>query len=130
MEVRDRAAVVIAAARETKAEDVVLIDMDNRSAITDYVLICSGRSQAHVRGISDRIEDAMRKAGFRCTSMEGHQEGSWVLMDYDVLLVHVFHPETRAYYDLEGLLEDFPRERFESDGPDPAPDDDRADSAA
>jgi ribosome-associated protein len=130
MEERERVEVVIAAAQETKAEEVLLFDMDNRSSITDYVLICSGRSQAHVRGIADRIEEGMRKVGYRCASMEGYSEGSWVLMDYDVLLVHVFHPETRAYYDLEGLLEDFPSERVGAGGPDPAPDDDRADSAA
>lgn len=130
MQERERAEVVIAAARDTKAEDILLFDMESRSAITDYVLICSGRSQAHVRGIADRIEEAMRKAGHRCTSMEGYSEGSWVLMDYDVLLVHVFHPETRAYYDLEGLLEDFPHERIDAGGPDASPDGDRAHSAA
>ncbi|NIP72825.1 MAG: ribosome silencing factor, partial [Gammaproteobacteria bacterium] len=51
--------------------------MDNRSPITDYVLICSGRSQAHVRGIAERIETDMKQAGFRCAAMEGLQEGSW-----------------------------------------------------
>ncbi|HKI98916.1 MAG TPA: ribosome silencing factor [bacterium] len=130
MEDRERVAVAIAAAQETKAEDIVLFDMQSRSPITDYVLICSGRSQAHVRGISERIETEMRKVGFRNTSMEGYQEGSWVLMDYDVVLVHVFHPDTRAYYDLESLLQDFPSERIEGEGPSPSPDDDRADSAA
>ena len=44
--------------------------------------------------------------------MEGQQEGSWILMDYDVLLVHVFHPESRAYYDLDELLQSFPNQRF------------------
>jgi ribosomal silencing factor RsfS len=51
-------------------------------------------------------------------------------MDYDVLLVHVFHPETRTYYDLEELLQDFPNERIDSSAPDPSPDNDRAHSAA
>lgn len=114
MEERARVDVALTAIGETKGEDVVLFDMENRSPITDYVLICSGRSQAHVRGIVDRIEDVMKKSGLRFSSMEGYQEGSWVLMDFDVLLVHVFHPETRAYYDLEGLLKDFPSQRFES----------------
>jgi ribosome-associated protein len=130
MEERERVERAIAAAQETKAEDIVLFDMDNRSPITDFVLICSGRSQAHVRGICERIEAALRKAGHRPSSLEGVQEGSWVLMDYDVLLVHVFHPDTRAYYDLEGLLQGFPSERIAAAGPEPPPDDDRADSAA
>ena len=130
MEDRERVELVITAARDTKAEEMLLVDMDQRSTLTDFVLICSGRSQAHVRGITDRIEEAMRKAGYRALSTEGYAEGSWVLMDYDVLLVHVFHPETRAYYDLEGLLQDFPSERIGSAEPEPSPDNDRAHSAA
>jgi len=128
MEERERVDVAIAAARDTKAEDLLLFDMDNRSPITDYVMVCSGRSQAHVRGISERIEDDMRKAGHRCNTVEGYQEGSWVLLDFDVLLVHVFHPETRAYYDLEDLLKDFSSERIATD--DASSQDDHAHSAA
>ncbi len=98
---------IVAAAHETKAEDILLFDMENRSSITDYVLICSGRSQGHVRGIADKIEETLREAGVRCTSMEGYQEGSWVLLDYGLMIVHVFHPETRLYYDLEELFKEF-----------------------
>jgi len=109
---RDRVDRIVAAARETKAEDVILFDMLQRSSITDWVLVCSGRSQAHVRGIAERIETAMRQVGTRCLSSEGYQEGSWVLLDFDIVIVHVFHPETRAYYDLESLLAPYPCERF------------------
>ena len=112
MEERERVARAVAAAQDTKAQDVVVFDMDSRSPITDYVLICSGRSQAHVRGIAGRIEEELKKDGLRHTSMEGYQEGSWVLMDYDVMLIHVFHPDTRAYYDLDGLLQDYSAERY------------------
>lgn len=128
MEERKRAEQAIEAAQDTKAEDVLLVDMDNRSPITDFVLICTGRSQAHVRGIAERIETELKKEGVRYNSMEGFQEGSWVLMDYDVLLVHIFHPETRLYYDLEGLLKDFPSERFSP--PEISPDGGDAASAA
>jgi ribosome-associated protein len=103
---------IIAAAQETKAEDILLFDMLQRSPITDWVLICTGRSQAHVRGIAERIETTMRHAGVRCLSVEGYQEGSWVLLDFDIVIVHVFHPETRTYYDLESLLAPYPSERF------------------
>ena len=115
MKEKERAEKALHAIQETKGEDIVLFDMENRSPITDYVLICTGRSQAHVRGIADRIEQEFRLAGVRPSSVEGQQEGSWILMDYDVLLVHVFHPETRAYYDLEELLQDFPIQRFSGD---------------
>ena len=116
MKEKERVEKAIQAIEETKAEDIVLFHMENRSPITDYVLICTGRSQAHVRGIANRIEDELRLAEVRPSSVEGLQEGSWVLMDYDVLLVHVFHPETRAYYDLEELLQGFPSQKFSGDG--------------
>ncbi len=112
MEERERVARAVAAAQDTKALDLVVFDMDNRSPITDYVLICNGRSQAHVRGIADRIEEELKQAGIRHGAVEGYQEGSWVLMDYDVMLIHVFHPDTRAYYDLDGLLAGFSAERY------------------
>ncbi len=116
---QERVNLAIAAALETKAEDVLLFDLENRSPLTDYVLVCSGRSQAHVRGIAENIEKALREAGIRCQSLEGLQEGSWVLMDYDVVFVHIFHPETRAYYNLESLLKGNPMEAFEDAPPEP-----------
>ena len=115
MKEKERVEKALHAIGETKGEDVLLFDMENRSSITDFVLICTGRSQAHVRGIADRIEQEFRLVGVRPSSVEGHQEGSWILMDYDVLLVHVFHPETRAYYDLEDLLRGVPSQRFSED---------------
>ena len=130
MKERERMEMAVAAARETKAGEIVVFDMENRSTITDYVMICSGRSQAHVRGISDRIEEEMKKTGVRHLSVEGYQEGSWVLMDYDLVLVHIFHPETRAYYDLESLLKDFPRETFSTMESGPSSSGDDATSAA
>lgn len=117
---------IVGFAQDTKAGDIVVFDMEQRSAITDYVVVCSGRSQAHVRGIGERIETGLRERGIRCACAEGVQEGSWLLLDYDVVIVHVFHPETRAYYDLESLLAGFPSLRFAQ--PPLTPDD--ADSAA
>jgi ribosome-associated protein len=111
---RERVDRILQAAQDTKALDIVLYDMEQRSSITDYVMICSGRSQAHVRGIAEKIGTTLRHVGVHCQSMEGYQEGSWVLLDYDVAIVHVFHPETRTYYDLESLLAGFPKERIES----------------
>lgn len=108
---KEQLAHIIDAAQATKAEEIVIFDMENRSSITDFVLICSGRSQAHVRGIADRIEESLRGQGIRCGSMEGYQEGSWVLLDYGMVIVHVFHPETREYYDLDSLLNSYPVQR-------------------
>ena len=109
MNERERLKVILTAAEDTKAEEIQVFDMDNRSPITDYVVLCNGRSQGHVRGIAEKIEQAMKKHGLRSQTVEGLQEGSWVLLDFDVVLIHVFHPETRAYYDLDTLLADYPR---------------------
>ena len=126
-EEREQLSRMVEAARSTRAEDIIVYDMERRSSITDYVLICSGRSQAHVRGIADNIEQSLREAGLRCSSVEGYQEGSWVLLDYGMVIVHVFHPETRTYYDLESLLAGYPSEKHpsesypeEADAPPPA----------
>lgn len=108
---KEQVAQIIDAAQATRAEQIVVFDMQNKSAITDYVLICSGRSQAHVRGISDRVAESLREQGIRCSSVEGYQEGSWVLMDYGIVIVHIFHPETREYYDLDSLLNTYPVQR-------------------
>lgn len=110
-----RAEQIIQAAQDTKAEDIQLYDLENQSPIADYVVICSGRSQAHVRGIVDNIEDALRKADVRCSAVEGYSEGSWILMDYSLVIVHVFHPETRTYYDLEELLKGHPTRHIPSE---------------
>ncbi len=122
MEERQRVDRIVASAQETKAEEIVVFDVQARSTITDYVIICSGRSQAHVRGIADKVEESLKKAGVRVNAIEGFQEGSWVLLDYDVVIVHVFHPETRAFYDLESLLDEFPRETFVTPGGEPEAD--------
>ena len=112
---------IVDAAQQTKAESILLYDLQNRSPITDYIIICSGRSQAHVRGIANRIEEDLRVAGVRTDFIEGYQEGSWVLMDFGIVIVHIFHPETRAYYDLESLLEDHAYRSFDSGMPKETP---------
>ena len=105
---------IVEIAQDTKAEGIVLFDMDKRSPFTDYVIVCSGRSQAHVRGIADNIEFALKQANVPATAIEGQQEGSWVLMDFSNVIVHIFHPETRTYYNLEELLQDYPRKDYDS----------------
>jgi len=116
MQERELTQRIIEAAQETKAEEIVLFNMDSRSPFTDFVIICTGRSQAHVRGIADNIEAALKEVGQRALAQEGYQEGSWVLMDFNIAIVHIFHPETRAYYNLEELLQDYPREDIAEDG--------------
>jgi ribosome-associated protein len=109
---RELAGRIVAAALDVKAEEALLYDLQGQSSIADYILICSGRSQGHVRGIADRIDQQLKAAQVYPRTIEGHSEGSWIVMDYSDVIVHVFHPETRLFYDLEALFRPFPHESF------------------
>jgi len=93
---------------DAKAEEIVLIDAQHRSSLTDYLLICEGRSQLHCRGIAENVEHNLKQAGESSLGIEGEREGNWVLLDYGNIILHVFHPEIRKYYRLEELYEQGP----------------------
>jgi len=96
------------AALEKKAVDLAVLDVQNLSSVTDYFLVCSGRSTTHVRTISDAIRQELKADGARLLHAEGRPESGWVLLDYGDVLVHVFLESTRAYYALERLWGDAP----------------------
>jgi ribosome-associated protein len=96
------------AALDRKAVDLVVLDVQGLSGVTDYFLVCSGRSTTHVRTIADAIRLALKEQGIRPLHAEGRAESGWVLLDYGDVLVHVFLEETRAYYALERLWGDAP----------------------
>lgn len=91
-----------------KARRLSVLFMGGLCNFTDYFVICSGQSIRQVQGIADHIEEEMRKAGYRPIGVEGLREGRWVLMDYDDVIVHVFHEPVREMYDLESLWSDAP----------------------
>jgi len=109
---QEKAKELVRIVQDVKAEEIILFDVNGHSSITDYVLICQGRSQGHVKGIADRVREAFNTIKIRPMSLEGYSEGSWILMDYDQVIVHIFHPETRAYYNLEGLHQGISAETF------------------
>lgn len=96
------------AALEKKASDLVVLDVHAISSVTDYFLVCSGRSATHVRTIADGIREALKAEGVRPLHAEGTPESGWVLLDYGDVLAHVFLEETRDYYALERLWGDAP----------------------
>ncbi len=102
-------------ARDKKAYDLLLLELKGLHAVTDYFLICSGRSDRQVQTIAQEIEARMAERGYRPLGVEGMGEGRWVLLDYDDLVVHVFQEPVRAYYDLEGLWIEAPRIPLPSD---------------
>jgi ribosome-associated protein len=99
---------VARAALDRKALDIVILDVQGLSSVTDYFLICSGRSTTQLRSIADGIRDEMKAAEVRVLHAEGTPESGWTLLDYGDVLVHVFLQETRVYYALERLWGDAP----------------------
>lgn len=94
---------------ERNAREAVVLDLRGLSDAADYFLIASGDSDTHTRAISDNILDKMEQAGFRPVGVEGQGAGRWILLDYVNVIVHIFLPRVRDYYQLERLWGDAPR---------------------
>jgi ribosome-associated protein len=88
---------------DDKAEDIVTIDMRGRSALVDAIVIASGRSSRHVASIADHLARKLKDAGYGTRPVDGASQGDWVLVDAGDIIVHIFRPEVRDYYDLEGM---------------------------
>jgi ribosome-associated protein len=107
----------VRAALDKKAVDVVVLDLRNTPAFTDFFVLCSGLNQRQVKAIADGVEEALRAVKVRPAHVEGYDRAEWVLMDFFTFIVHVFTPQTREFYSLERLWGD--AERIEIK--DPAP---------
>ena len=106
------------AALDKKAQDAVVLDLRHTPAFTDFFFLCSGQNQRQVQAIADAIEQALRARGIRPSHIEGYDRAEWILMDFFTFIVHVFTPQTRAFYSLERLWGD--AERIEIPGDSPA----------
>ncbi len=93
-------------ALDTKALDVILLDLRGVTDMTDFFLIASGTSDTHARAIGEHVMEEMKKEGFRANHVEGLDKGRWVLVDFVDFVVHVFHPTLRNFYQLERLWAD------------------------
>lgn len=96
-------AAAVRAALDKKALDVVVLDLRDPPAFTDFFLLCSGQNPRQVKAIADAVEDALRASGIRAAHTEGYDRAEWILMDFFSFIVHVFTPQTRDFYSLERL---------------------------
>lgn len=87
---------------DMKAEDVLVIDLEGKTSIASYMVVASGTSNRHVASISQKIEENLKAAGHR-TTVEGEQKADWVLIDAFDVIVHIFRPEVREFYNLEKM---------------------------
>jgi ribosome-associated protein len=95
--------IVLARLDDMKAEDTTTIDLRNESAIADYLVVTGGRSNRHVGSVADRVLEDLHDAGLTGVRVEGMPHCDWVLIDAGDVIVHVFRPEVRAFYNLEGM---------------------------
>ena len=100
---RETATAIAAAALDKKAAGVEILDVAGKVDYADFLVIMTGRSDRHAQSIAQGIEESLKKKGVRALSVEGMPHGSWVLIDFGDVVVHVFQDEARQMYDLDGL---------------------------
>jgi ribosome-associated protein len=93
----------VRAAEDKKAVDMVVLDLRKAAGFTDYFVICSGTNPRQIRAIADATTEALAGDGAKPAHVEGYERSEWVLLDYFDFIVHIFAPETRAFYGLERL---------------------------
>lgn len=99
----DHVVQAVHAAREKKADDLVVLDLRAAAGFTDFFVICSGRNSRHMKAIADAIYDHLAGIHGKPAHIEGYDRSEWVLLDYFDFIVHIFSPELRSFYALERL---------------------------
>ena len=94
---------ILTSLEDDKAEDIVQVDLRGKSAMADYMVICSGRSTRQVAAISEKLIERVKAEFGRLSKVEGKETGDWVLIDTGDLIVHVFRPEVREFYQIEKM---------------------------
>ena len=95
-----------------KAQDIVSIDLKDKSSMADYMIIASGTSSRHIQSLSEQVLEKFKDNGIKESKIEGKESSEWKLVDGIDLIVHIFHPEKRQFYDLEKMWsEEIPKEK-------------------
>jgi ribosome-associated protein len=94
---------IVTSLEDAKAEDIIVIDLAGRTTIADRMIVATGRSSTHVGAIADRVVRACREAGFPTPKVEGMPLCDWVLLDARDVIVHIFRPDVRQFYNLEKI---------------------------
>ena len=105
------------AALDKKALDPLVLDLRHTPAFTDFFVLCSGQNTRQVQAIADAVEQALRAHAVRASHVEGYDRAEWILMDFFTFIVHVFTPQTRAFYSLERLWGDAERVEVSDEPP-------------
>lgn len=95
--------IVLKGLEDSKAEDTVSLDISQKSSLADYMVVASGRSHRHVGAITDHLLRALKSGGLGSANVEGQQAADWVLIDAGDVIVHIFRPDVRAFYNIEKM---------------------------
>lgn len=106
METLEIVKTAVEALRDKKAEDVTVIDITGVSSIADYFIIANGNNQNQLTAMQDAVDETLYKAGLHAKQIEGNNKSTWILMDYEDIIVHLFSKEDRLFYDLERIWRD------------------------
>ena len=110
--ISDLKEIVITTLDLNKAEDIVTIDLKDKSSMADYMIIASGTSSRHLQSLSEQVLEKLKDNGIKDSKIEGKESGEWKLVDGIDLIVHIFHPEKRKFYELEKIWSEFiPKEK-------------------
>ena len=95
-----------------KAQDIVTIDLKDKSSMADYMIIASGTSSRHIQSLSEQVLEKLKDNGIKNSKIEGKESNEWKLVDGIDLIVHIFHPEKRKFYELEKIWSEMiPKEK-------------------
>ena len=110
--ISDLKSVVIDTLDLNKAQDIVTIDLKDKSSMADYMIIASGTSSRHIQSLSEQVLEKLKDNGIKNSKIEGKESNEWKLVDGIDLIVHIFHPEKRKFYELEKIWSEFiPKEK-------------------
>ena len=111
--ISDLKAIVIKTLDLNKAQDIVTIDLKDKSSMADFMIIASGTSSRHIQALSEQVLEKLKDNGIKDTKIEGKESGEWKLVDGIDLIVHIFHPEKRKFYELEKIWSELiPKEKL------------------
>ena len=104
--------IAVTATEDKKAEDIVSLNMQGISDMTDYFVVCHGNNERQVQSIARAVKEAVHEQGIDVKRMEGYNDARWVLIDLANVVVHIFHKDERPYYNIEKLYQDAPIKEY------------------
>ena len=110
--ITDLKQIIIHTLDNNKAQDIVSIDLKDKSSMADYMIIASGTSSRHIQSLSEQVLEKLKNNGVKDSKIEGKESSEWKLVDGIDLIVHIFHPEKRKFYELEKIWSELiPKEK-------------------